>query len=326
MHRSCVSIVCAVLAVAASAGLALAATVAGGGSPSSDCALVLEVPGANKPALPRAPKAVDCVDGSDCDSDGLRNGECVFSLQLCVNSSALDACTGDTTSSIVVDHAVDDGMDRRFDTDFQALQTRATGLGLPTSVPDKCTLSSSITVKLRGPDSSNVMKLNRKILRITTDGTVAAGSAHDVDKMKFTCRPEGNAVYLPIDLYAGTFDRIRKQVFAQTCAVSGCHDSEGNSGNLILLPGAAYSNLVGVTPDNLAAAGDGLKRVTPGDPVMSLLYRKLTGDLPAGYDAAMPKDQPPLDDHLIEIIRLWILGDMTNGQAPATGWVPGTDQ
>jgi len=327
MRRACLLMLAAAMAASFSRVSAEAATVAGGGSSDSDCAVVSEIPAANKPAPPKTPKSVDCIDGDpSCDDDGLRNGQCIFPLQLCINSTALATCSGDVVDSVIVDHAIDDGSDPRFDTDFQALQLRVAGLGLPTGQPDKCTLSSAITVRLRGPDSSNKMKANKKNLRVTADGTTASGTAHDIDKVKFVCRPEGDGIYLPTDLYEGTFDRINKQVFAQSCALSSCHDSESHSGELILLSGAAYGNLVGVTPNNAAAAADLLDRVTPGDPVMSLLYLKLTGELAAGYGEPMPFELPPLDANLIEIIRLWIIGDMTNGPAPETGWVPGTDQ
>ena len=318
-------IVAALLAVA---GQATAATVRGGGSARTDCALVFEIPGANKPALPAVPKSVDCIDGDpSCDDDGLRNGECVFPLQLCVNSTAVADCTADSVDTVVVDHAIDNGEDSRFDVDFQALQSRLNTLGLPSFSSDDCTLDSAITVRLIGPDSSNVMKKNRKIVRVTTDGFTVDGEAHDVDKAKFTCRPEGDRIYLPTNLYTGTFDRIRDQVFAQSCALSGCHDSESHTGDLILLAGAAYGNLVNVTPNNPAAAGAMLDRVTPGDENASYLYLKLTGALPLGYGDPMPLGGDALDPALVEIVRLWIIGDGgILGPAPANGWVAGTDQ
>lgn len=294
--------------------------------PAGDCALVMEIDGANSPAPPRSPKNVDCVDGDPtCDDDGERNGECVFPVQLCVNSTALAGCMGDTAESVVVDHAVDDGRDRKFDVDFQALQLRATGLGLPTSSLDRCATPSSITVRLKGPSKSNLMKTAKKKLRTTTIGATAAGNVRDVDKVKFTCRPEGDRIYLPIDLYEGTFDRIRKQVFAQSCALSGCHDSESHAGDLILLSGAAYGNLVGIAPDNAAATSDGLLLVTPGDADLSFLYRKITGDLLGGYGSMMPLVGADVPPQLVEIIRLWIVGDGVLGPAPENGWVVGTE-
>ncbi|HYB98995.1 MAG TPA: hypothetical protein VEC57_07630 [Candidatus Limnocylindrales bacterium] len=316
----------ATLVLPLSAGTSHAVNVFGGGSRLSDCAVAFEVPGANKPAPPKAPKMVDCVDGDvSCDGDGQRNGECLFPLQLCINSGELSGCNPETVESITVDHAIDDGSDPRFDTDFQALQLRVNLLGLP-SDSESCTTASSITVRLRGPDSSSAMKKNKKTLSLQSDVTLAAGSTIDNDKIKFSCRPEGDGIYLPVDLYEGTFDRIRDQVFAQTCAVSGCHDSESSAGDLILLPGAAYGNLVNAAPANNAAATDGLLRVTPGDPEASLLFHKLSPGLNPAYGSPMPLEGSDLDPALVEIIRLWIIGDGTLGPAPETGWVEGTDQ
>lgn len=309
---------------AASAG---AVVVAGGGSKTTDCMAVFDALGANHPAPPKAPKNVDCVDGDvACDADGLRNGECVFSIQVCLNSTALADCAADEVFTAEVDHADDDG-DPKFDPDFQALETRIMSLGLPTSDTDACTLSSSISVPLRVPSSGNKYGKAKKKVRVTLTGDLAAKSdVTDKDKMKFTCRPEGDGIYLPIDLFTGTFDRIREQVFAQRCALSGCHDSESATGDLILLPGAAYSQIVGVMPDNAAAAGAGLQRVFPGDPDLSFLYRKIIDDLEVGWGDSMPESGPPLSAAQTEMIRLWIIGDGILGPAPETGWVPGTDQ
>lgn len=328
MHQRFISGLFAVALAASGVSSALAETLGGGGSSKTDCVVTFELPGANKPAPPKAPKAIDCVDGDPaCDGDGLRNGECVFPLQLCVNSTvpSLSKCTPDSVDSVVVDHAIDDGSDKRFDTDFQALQSRTDGLGLPSSSAS-CTISSAITVQLRGPDASNVMKKSLKKLRVRAQGSTSSASARDTDNIKFTCRPEGDAVYAPTDLYTGTFDRINKQVFQQSCAVSACHDSESSAGGLILLSGAAYSNIVNVPPANGTAAGDMLLRITPGDQDASFLYRKIEGSLSAGYGSRMPLGRPALSPELIEIVGLWIIGDGTLGAAPASGWVTGTDQ
>ena len=147
--------------------------------------------------------------------------------------------------------------------------------------------------------------------------------------MRLTCRPEGNGLYSPHELYDGTFDRIRQQVFAQSCALSGCHDSNSHKNNMILYPNVAYSQIVGVTPFNSAAAVAGWQRVFAGDPTQSYLYRKVTCDLPdmITYGACMPFQRPPISQQLQDIIQLWIVGDVPCGPAPDLGcWVAGTDQ
>jgi hypothetical protein len=326
MRKACVhGIVVSMLVVAVPAS---AEIVRGGGSIKSDCVMVLDVPGANKPALPRTPKMVDCIDGDPaCDDDGQRNGECVFPLRACINSTALPDCSADSVTHSVVDHAIDDGSDPRFDNDWLALQDRIDQFPFPSFSPDSCTLFSAVTVRLAGPDSNNLMKKARKSLRIDTGGTTDSDDdVKDKDKVKFTCRPEGDRVYDLTDIYTGTFDRIRRQIFTPSCSISTCHDSESHENDLILLAGAAYSNIVNVAPYNPAADMDGLLRITPGDPAMSFLYRKITNDLPFGYGDPMPLDDDSLDPELIELIRLWILGDGVLGPAPENGWVEGTDQ
>lgn len=316
-----------VVSMLAFAGPASAGIVRGGGSSVTDCVMVLDIPGANKPALPKVPKSVDCVDGDlSCDDDGLRNGQCVFGIRACVNSTVFAECQPDNVTASVVDHAIDDGTDPKFDNDFLALQDRINGFGFPAFGQDECSLASAITVRLGGPDSNNVMKKAQKKVAIESEGSTLDGLVTDKDKVKFVCRPEGNKIYLPTDLYSSTFDRLQKQIFTPSCGISTCHDSESSENDLVLLSGSAYSNLVGVTPFNPAAEGDGLLRVTPGDPNLSFLYRKITGALPFGYGDRMPLEDDALDPALIELVRLWIEGDGVLGPAPETGWVEGTDQ
>lgn len=316
-----------VLLCGVSLRLASAAVVVGGGSKTTDCMSTFVASGANKPAPPKTPKNVDCDDGDPtCDLDAARNGECVFDIQVCVNASGHTGCVPDTTDSVVVRHAVDNG-DSKFDPDWQALQTRIDTLGFPANdFPDDCTLGSALTVKLRPPKSGNKFRKGKKKLKLKATGTVTGKFKTDSDRMKFRCRPEGDRIYLPTELYTGTFDRISQQVFAASCALSGCHDSETSAGGMILLAGAAYSQLVGVVPTNTAAALDGLSRIAPGDETLSLLYRKITVDLLPGYGAVMPLNAARLSPDLIEIIRLWIIGDGVLGPAPQFGWVAGTDQ
>ncbi len=322
-HSRVLGIAFSMLAVS---GPASADLLRGGGNITTDCVMVFDVPGANLPAPPKTPKAVDCIDGAACDEDGLRNGQCVFDIRACINSTQWAECTPESVVTSVVDHAIDDGSDSKFDNDFLALQTRINGFGLPAFAPDQCSVLSAITVPLGGPDSNDIMKKARKTLAVVSTGTTLDGDVTDKDKIKFTCRPEGDKVYLPADLYTGTFDRIQKQIFTPTCAISTCHDSESHENDLILLSGSAYGNIESVAPFNPAADGDGLLRITPGDPNMSFLYRKITAALPFGYGDPMPLEDEALDPELIELVRLWILGDGVLGPAPATGWVEGTDQ
>jgi len=336
MRRRHSTVLLTVLLLAASrAGWSV--VVPGGGSRRSDCLAVFDAPGANSPAPPRPARRVDCTDGDPtCDADGLRNARCTFTLRLCVNSTAVDGCTPDRTDSLTIDHAIDDG-DPKFDTDFQALQARADTLHFPdVESQNRCTLASSISIALVPPrNGSGPWKKAKKKLRLSATGFTDRDTS-DRDTMKFTCKPAGDGLYGPRDLYTSTFDRIRQQVFATSCALSGCHDSNTHEHDLILLPNAAYSQIVGVDPVTAAALADGLKRIDPGNPQNSLLFLKIDAKthgttLPDGYGSGMPFIGSPVADNLVEIVRLWILGDATTGPAPddcpdQACWVQGTDQ
>jgi hypothetical protein len=132
----------------------------------------------------------------------------------------------------------------------------------------------------------------------------------------------------PQVFFSGTFDRIQTQIFNKNCAVSGCHDSQSHTGNMVLESTSSLANLINVVPENSAAAmADGgiWRRVRvidsmTGDPDHSLIVAKLNGP-PKDFGARMPKDRPKLDQSLIDVIQLWVAAG-----APDMGWVPGTDQ
>jgi hypothetical protein len=308
--------------LAAAARPADAIMVGGGGSARSDCLAAFEAP-ANTPAT--RPKNVRCTDGDpSCDADGVVNGVCEFPIGVCANSDFSPMCSLQGVQSITVAHALDDG-DPKFNPELQALQARVHNeIDPPTSVGDLCTSTTSFHLTVRGPFASGVCKPAKAVINMVTVSNLIGGRIYrDADTLKLRCdpAPEGCS---PRAFYSGTFDRIQHQVFSQNCAVSGCHDSQSRTGNLLLEPGAAYTNLVGVTPDNPAAQSAGWKRVnvldpTTGDPATSLLLQKLLGP-PPGFGARMPFGRPKLDQSLIDIVQLWIAAG-----APATGWVPGTD-
>jgi hypothetical protein len=308
----------------AAAPAARAIVIGGGGSSRTDCLLALDAP-VNDP--PAKPKKVRCTDGdSNCDADRVVNGECVFQVGVCANSTFDQThCMLSGVASIAVDHALDNG-DPKFDTDFQALQTRISSeLEPPVLSADHCTTPTNIGVRLQGPfpgDAGNFCKSAKKEIKIVTLSTFQAGKQYkDTDKLKLTCDPP-----VPCDpgvIFSGTFDRIQKQIFNQSCALSGCHDSQSHQGNQTLEEGTAYDQIVDVTPNNTIAAGRDWKRIDAANksPETSFMYHKLTGDLDDKLlGDRMPRGQGKLDQFLIDIVKLWI-----EAGAPKTGWVPGTD-
>jgi hypothetical protein len=103
----------------------------------------------------------------------------------------------------------------------------------------------------------------------------------------------------PIDPTA-TFTRVQNEIFTPTCAQLGCHDPLGHQESLILSPGRAYALTVGVASSQNAQ----LRRVAPGDPANSYLYRKITG---AGITGdRMPQNGPYLTDAQTKLVRDWI--------------------
>jgi hypothetical protein len=316
----CVAMLMAVTLVATSSA---AAIVFGGGSPKTDCLTVFDA-AANYPTS--RPKSIRCVDGDPCDVDGEVNGSCQFEVGVCANDPGDGRCTlvGVGVESITVDHALDDG-ERKFDPEFQALQTRINNAIEPPSTDPGCTTPTNMHVVVLGPFANNSCKRGRKDVRLTAISQPSGGKFYkDKDKLQLVCDP-APAGCDPGDLYDSTFDRIQRQIFNQTCAVSGCHDSQTQAGSMVLEVGASHGNLVDVTPTNPTAAAAGWKRVmttgaSSGDPDTSFIYHKLTGDLDSGMGQRMPLIGPSLDETLIEIIRLWI-----EAGAPLDGWVAGTD-
>jgi len=311
---------------------ASATIVGGGGSPRTDCLLVLDAP-VNSP-LSR-PRNVNCTDGdSTCDNDGTVNGVCEFAVSVCANSTFDPRCTLNGVTSIVVDHSQDNG-DPKFDTDFQALQQRITGTidpssGSPNTDPNTCTVTTLFHLRVDGPFLGPTCGRARKTLRITTLSVPSGGKVtKDGDKMTFTCNPApppGGCD--PTAFFTGTFDRIQRQIFDQSCALSGCHDSQTLQNQLNLEPGASYGNLINVTPYNTAAQQALWKRVNPGDPLTSYIYRKVSGDLPdKSFGVRMPFHRSALDPHLVDILKLWIQDGAKPACTPGASdcWTPGTD-
>jgi hypothetical protein len=118
---------------------------------------------------------------------------------------------------------------------------------------------------------------------------------------------------------SGSFAQLQASVLTPNCAVSGCHvsSSAALSGKLVLTPEAAYDNLVGAVPANLAAQRDGLKRVVPFQPDSSLLFQKISLALAAhggDYGNVMPVGTQALPQGQVDFIRKWI-----EAGAPRTG-------
>jgi hypothetical protein len=228
---------------------------------------------------------------------------------------------------VTVDHAADNG-DPKFDPEFQALQSSIENdIEPPTDDLDKCTNATVIRVPVKGPFAGNACKKNIKKLKITTLSQVIDGKIwKDTDRMTFTCDPSPLGCD-PQVFWDSTFERVQKQIFNQSCALSSCHDSQSQAGSLLLETGASRTNLIGVVPENVAAAGVGWKRIdqtspTTGDPATSFIVHKLHGDFPGpNFGDRMPLGRPKLNKTLIDVITNWVAAGAPDESA---GWVPGT--
>lgn len=325
MKRAVVGSGAVLVAALLAAAPAAARIVGGGGSKSKDCLVVFDA-AANFPIGKE--KQVRCADGdSTCDTDGVVNGSCRIAVRVCVNSTSSSDCTLNGVSEINVDHSFDDGRDAKFDPDFLAMRQRIDQDFLfPVTTAGTCTGTVAFTVPIKGPLGNNHCSRKKKKLKLRSRSIPSAGSVKDIDTLKLTCEPATVNGCSPTKLFASTFDRIQKQIFNQSCAVASCHDSESQTGDLLLETGSSFDNLVNVTPTKDAAVAAGWRRVTvfvqdvSGDPDSSFLFHKIQGDLPDdSYGEQMPRGRPKLNGTLREIIRLWI-----EAGAPKTGWVDDT--
>lgn len=321
----CAAVLIATALLAVPAANAPAVIFGGGGSAKYDCLLVLDAT-INDPIA--KPKRIRCTDGDPtCDADMTVNGTCVFPTAACANSSFnIGTCSLVGLDSAVIDHSADDG-DPKFDTDFQALQSRIDNeLELPNIDPDACTGFTNIRVDVRGPFPGKPCRRGKKKMKVRSLSTSTLGKrSKDNDTLKMFCEPAPGMCQAQT-FFSGTFDRIQNQIFDVSCALGGCHDSEGFQGALLLEAGTAYGATVDVDPANAAAFSAGFKRIattspTSGDPATSFLMLKIDGNLDTGMGDRMPLNSKKLSRGFREIMELWILAG-----APETGWVPGTDQ
>lgn len=121
-----------------------------------------------------------------------------------------------------------------------------------------------------------------------------------------TAPPNGGDPNPPADPSA-TFTRVQSEIFAVSCAFSGCHGAAGTQAELLLTPDAAYGNLVNVPSSEVPQ----IDRVEPGSPDQSYLYMKVTG-APGILGSKMPLGQPELTQEQKDLIGNWILRGAPN--------------
>lgn len=224
--------------------------------------------------------AARCTDGdSTCDDDGVVNGVCRFQVRVCVDQPSIVSCGPDVVTSAAI---------LSTSSAFAQLASAVTLLEMSPEIPGPCTDMIPVDV-VRG-----TKKPGKQLLR--AKASMASGHA-DKDKVRLVCRPPAPS--------GGDFAQIERRIFKVSCATTSCHGAAG-AGGLVLTPGAAYSNLVGVTATNPVAAAAGALRVVPGDPDASFLVRKLDGALAEGEGESMPQVGTQLPASLRDLVRRWI--------------------
>lgn len=101
------------------------------------------------------------------------------------------------------------------------------------------------------------------------------------------------------------FAAIQQQIFNQSCIGGGCHNLVSRAGNLALVEGVSYSQLVNHTCDNSVAQNQGLTRVEPFAPSASFLLIKVTNPS-TGEGGLMPLNATALSQAQVAMIRDWI--------------------
>jgi hypothetical protein len=132
--------------------------------------------------------------------------------------------------------------------------------------------------------------MRSRLIILALHYTAACGELHS---------PTDPATDLPPDPTA-TFTRVKAEIFTPTCATVGCHHPLGQESQLVLTPDVAYTQTV----NRASVENAGLRRVEPGDPANSYLYRKIIGSGITGE--RMPQNLPPLSAAQIALVRDWI--------------------
>ena len=162
------------------AGLSGAVTLPGGGPKKSDCLVVLMTNGVGFPAA-GALRGATCADGDVCDGDGQRNGACLFTPMVCVNTidAGNPSCSAAQVSTIGFKGKVG-----KTKLDTAAFDGAVAGLGLPTGAT-ACSIPVDLPVPVGGPN------IKGEFVRGTAEVRAKAKTAKGTDKdtFAFTCLP-----------------------------------------------------------------------------------------------------------------------------------------
>ncbi|MGA7159974.1 MAG: hypothetical protein WBZ48_03165 [Bacteroidota bacterium] len=103
---------------------------------------------------------------------------------------------------------------------------------------------------------------------------------------------------------------IQKEVFDENCNAPSCHGS-GRKGDLSLVAGNSYTQLVDIQSTADKKNYPPLIRVKPGYPDSSFLFVKIIAP-DTNQGELMPKANDKLTQNSIDAIRQWILNGAPN--------------
>jgi hypothetical protein len=250
----------------------------GGGPASTDCFVEWSGTTSGKDA---------CTDGAACDTDGVVDGACTLPLAACIAVSGASGCSAaqlDAPATVKP-------------TKTSTAQDLASALSALGTAPG-CTAPGLVV-----PLKTSLAGVKAAKIRLTV--TAASGGKTDRDKLQLSCAPASTAPSLA---------QVVQPIFTNRCAYSGCHDAatahDGVSGNLVLDPGVARANVVGVH----ATLGK-LDRVDPGSVKKSEMARRILSQGYAPGGLPMPQGCPGitpahgcLTDQEKAAILAWIAG------------------
>jgi len=137
-----------------------------------------------------------------------------------------------------------------------------------------------------------------RLVQLLLLALVAAGCAGDGSTLGPDGKPGAEEVESPTkDI---TLTQISEQIFAVSCAVSGCHSGGAPAANMSLEADFVAGEIIDIDSSERPE----LKRIDPGNPDSSYLLMKLRAD-----DGILCCQMPPvgtLTDEQIEMIREWI--------------------
>ncbi len=210
----------------------------------------------------------------------------------------LDASTVNNLTFIVEGSGGDGSFGEMNDVPIMAMQITSASMTATFDLTGMTLDDDTYRVRLLGDGGSIIMDIDANALDGEYMGAFPTGDGTQGGDFEVTFT-------LVTPVLTPTLDFIQASVFGMTCSSSLCHSGSGT-----VLPGvmnlttadASFASLVAVS----SLEQPGVQRVNPSLPDSSYLISKLEGTAPAPNSTQMPLNGIPLDQAVIDNIRLWI--------------------